>query len=62
MLKLWDLDDNFERKIDKMKNMMELRIFMEPLLLKGQQRDSPTNHKLFWNVKMKNGVLGNKAK
>ena len=31
---------------------------MEPLLLKGLQRDIPTIRDLFWDVKMKNRDFG----
>ena len=44
-----------------MKNIIENK-FIEPLLLKGRQRDLPTNCELLWDVKMKNGNFGKKQK
>ena len=52
----------FWKIFDKIKNMIELIfiIIMETLLLKDLQSDFPTNHELFWDVKMKNRFLEKK--
>ena len=63
MLKLWDLDDNFENIIWWNEKYDRTRIFyMEPLLLKILQIHFPKNSELFWDVKMVNGVFDKKAK
>ena len=63
MLKLWYLDDTFEKSYDKMKIMIELEFFiMKPLLLKGLQRYFPTTCELSLDVKMKHWYFGEKQK
>ena len=42
----------------QMKNVIEVKISMEPLLLRILRRDFPPNRELFLDVKLKNGDIG----